>query len=449
MKRSLLVVLLALWLAPAAFAQSALIRTGARSTTTYAVSSTSFTLAAGPRLAGDEVLWAELRGGTFAAVAQGPAGRRTLGEYPAQPSQVFALDAAEGRVALGSYFMTCFGDESCSKYQQERPAGEALRGGPVGGPLADERVPPCAPIGVVAAAGATAVSCWYDDAEVRSGDGTSRRVANRSGPRSVQVAGGYVARSLVTREMSRETVTAVVVEDRISGREALRVDGPARGFDLAPDGTLAVALPDGRIVVASPGRREQSITAPFDVEDVRVANDRIAARSGGRFAVLDRDGSVVAQHGATSESDWDFDGRRVAWLARPCSLVTVSVWDVGAAPPPSAGDRCAPVVVDATRVTVSRARRFGLPLRCPLEAPAGCAGQVSFTVRGLASGGRATQFWLEPIRYDLDPGTVLRGTVDVSARDLRRLRRLRRPALEVRAASGAPVTRVAVRLPPR
>ncbi|CAA9536852.1 MAG: hypothetical protein AVDCRST_MAG85-4211 [uncultured Solirubrobacteraceae bacterium] len=447
MRALLIAVALLCLAAPAASAESRVLVTEARS----AVDPLDSTLAAGPRIVGDEVLWAEHRSATdeIAVVADGPAGRRTVDRLPNRPARVFRFDAAEGRVALASFLERC-PPPGCDRSGTVLPTEGRLGVGPVSGPLADVPIG-CTTLVPEVAADAVGANCFGEEFRVREDDGTVRTLDGRQPWFEMQLAGPYLARALGEQTAG----TGVIVENRRTGEQVFRVDAPLRGFHLAPDGSVALALTDRRVGLASPSAPGlRTIAVPFEPEEVRLAGDRVAARAGRapRFVVLDTAGSVLGAHApATAFRDWAFDGRRVAWLQRPCSVVTLAVWEVADAPPESAGERCGAPTVRPARV-VSRARRFAISLRCPEREAAGCAGSGSVTLTGTTRGGSRFRR-VHGVLFDLDPGaaTTVRGRV--SATDVRRLRRLRRLRAEIllepQGAGGGSVVRRAIRLPRR
>jgi hypothetical protein len=452
MLRSLaLAVVLALALPAAAPAASRLVDTGVRQP--YPVGDPA--PFAGPVLVPGGVAWATRdRTGPLVA-ADRPDGRRVVDRLPATAEEL-VLASGPDRLAVLGFRIACPDEDdpesACSRYRGEYPIDFVLRAGPPDGPLAPFGNG-CATVAADAVRDAVVLDC--SPSIVVERDGPARRLPFPS-PQP-RLAGDLLSHALTTAPAGTEN--GVVVEDRRSGGERLRVLTPVTAHDLAPDGLVAIAVPDRPVLLlaspSAPTPREVALPAP--AVDVRLGGDRIAVRlaagaSGARFLVLDRDGRPVADHiSASARRGWDFDGERLTWAQRPCARVAVAEWPVDEAPPGDLPGACGLPVVAAPRLRVGADRRLALPLRCPGTATGGCVANVSTFVAARNARGRVVRADALPLRLVL----LDRGERRVLSRrlgrgELRRLRGLRRLRLDVRAGPvGVPGPVAGARVPLR
>ncbi|HEX8206150.1 MAG TPA: hypothetical protein VF587_08835 [Solirubrobacteraceae bacterium] len=368
------VIAAALLCAPAAAAQTQRIETGSRAAPAMWPGPNHF---AGPRFAGDEILWAERAGRQLAVVADGPGGRREVGRVPGFDADTglgrsFFLDAADGRVALASYRDPCWYDD-CKYAGSDLSRRGEFHTGLLAGPLERiETVPDEWCHGARAGGGAAAAEC-FDRFEVREADGARRTYRTRS----TRAPLGSLAGELVAL---RDGDEALVVRRRATGEELLRVNEAAGSFDLGPDGTLAFVRANGEPAWASPADPAVHPLPGGPATDVVLAGDEVALRrkEGGfsRFQVVRLDGGFGSSHDASAtEGGYDFDGRRIAYVRRPCTRAEVRVFDTEATPPRQellvVG--CEPPEASIRR-RVARDRRVSVAFRCPAprRGAAGC-----------------------------------------------------------------------------
>ncbi len=429
MARALLIAVLILAAFNAsAFAQSRSVDTGSRypgwgDPTTYDTPN----LLSGPFLEGEDVVWAEVSRTGRAVVADGPSGRRTLHVSPEARTR-FALDVADGRAALTAFAIECppsggDPDDPCGRYRGESPRRFLLHEGPVAGPLA-AREGACPATLARVTASALALDCFDRPWTVYEDDGAVRGF----GQVDAEVAGDLIAQH-------EGNPGAVSVRRRASGEEVLRVANTSGWpLALAADGTVAYVLGSRQIGWSSPQAPEpHAIDVPFEPRDVRLAGDLIAIRERGyrdpgisRFAVVDRSGRLVATHEADlTEAEWDFDGRRLAYFRRPCSLAQVVVRDIAdrSITDPTGG--CARVAPLPRAATVSRDRRVRVRLRCPRAAGATCGGQLRVKAWYAGREGRPRRAYVVPSfgLVDLEPGERQTRTFVLALRELLRARR--------------------------
>ena len=94
----------------------------------------------------------------------------------------------------------------------------------------------------------------------------------------------------------------------------------------------------------------------------RCAGSSSTARPGFRVSALDGSGArtVDVQTGRTAdprrtEFGWAFDGARVAWVAQPCALTTIQVWDLSSGPPPPVSETCGATALPTGRLALGPA----------------------------------------------------------------------------------------------
>ena len=436
MRSVLLACLVTLLPAAPAFADSRVIPTEARDPALPSLVDRASPFA-GPSFAGDEVVWAEVDDGNLAVVADGPAGRREVDRWAYDPGRFFALDVAEGRAALASYVRECPPtddvDDTCGRYMGQQPARFSLRAGPLAGSLTAVSGL-CGALRPLVSASATGADCGGDTVETLEGDGAPRRFRTISADRAA-IAGDVVAFRQV--EDGRATV---VVQRRTSGEVLLRVPGVlGDALDVAADGTVAYSLEGARVGWASPAEPASHVLdVPVRPDDVKLAGTRIAVRERGRFvlsgptrfAVLERDGRVVATHDTTTDLGWDFDGGRLTWARRPCARYLVVAWDLAGPPPGDPGAACARAVPLTRRARMTRDGRIRLRLACPRGA-AECAGSLQVTVRTRRRSGRIVDGYVPGVEFARDAGERWTQRVRLDGASRRAIRRARAAWLRV------------------
>ncbi|MDQ5808110.1 MAG: hypothetical protein M3320_05475, partial [Actinomycetota bacterium] len=383
-----------------------------------------------------------------AVIAEGPAGRRVL-HASAEPRSNFQLHVNEGRAVLHAFSIECpytdDPDDPCGRYRGEYPRRFLTHAGRVDRSLAPV-ASPCESPNVRIAATALAGGCY--GWTVREEDGTERRFPGHD----AELAGDLIAQH-------EAHGGGIVMRRRATGEEVLKVPAPTESaMALAADGTLAYDLGERRIGWSSPSEPEvHAIDVPVRVDDVRLAGDRIAVRGdeGGvptRFAVVDRGGAVLGTREAdVTEAGWDFDGRRVAFVRRPCSRAQVVVWDVGDRSITDPASGCTPFAPTTASARLPRSGRLRIRLACPAAAPIGCGGFIGIDMRYVTRGGaRRRAHPIYSSLVDLDPGQILTRGVFFGQSDLRRARRAHlRLTVTTARVPGERRYRIALRLPRR
>jgi hypothetical protein len=102
---------------------------------------------------------------------------------------------------------------------------------------------------------------------------------------------------------------------------------------------------------------------------------------GGRIDVVDRgdDPPVAPVVDPAAIGSFDVEGSRVAWARRPCSRVSIVVWDRSQPQPALPGTDCTMPDHGAEPLRVGPGRRVAVTISCPATAPAGCAGVTSLS----------------------------------------------------------------------
>ena len=348
----------------------------------------------GPRLSGDDVVWAEQSSEGRVVMAERPGRRRRLHESPPDGRERMHFDAAGGRAALTAWAERCPPsediDDPCSRYNGESPVDGVIHAGSLDGPLSRLGAG-CTATSAVIGADALALACYADAWRLIEEPGQERRL---------DVFGVRLAPGLIAA--IEPPGNPLVVRRRPGGEELLRVVSlPSETrYDLAPDGAVAYVLDDQRIGWSSPQEPDRhTIDVPGRALGIRIEGDRIAVASYGeyglRLTVVRRDGSPVATHTVTRTSgDFDFDGTRLAWARRPCARTTIQVWALEDPPPPAPGTRCTMLEPLVMRARVRRDGRVRIPTVCPIVADAGCAGQVSASLRYVTRSGRRRETYL-------------------------------------------------------
>jgi hypothetical protein len=211
------------------------------------------------------------------------------------------------------------------------------------------------------------------------GDGTVRhldgRVLDAAGPFAVTVD---------------ENARRLIVSDWRTGLQVSRVenvslDPVTREASIDTDGTVAW-MQEGAVQVLPP-RASRPHEVRFEsgdaINEARLAGGRLASRRtnydyDGLLQISARDGSgtrrVETQGGPFG---WAFDGDRVAWVAQPCALPVIQVWELAGDPPPPANARCIRARIVSKALKLNRAAsRLPVQLSCPPSPARGCAGEL-------------------------------------------------------------------------
>lgn len=293
-------------------------------------------------------------------------------------------------------------------------------------------------------------------------------------PRGLRVTGGYVAQwcpqgTVVTdpatgsagqttyeqrgvvggRFIAQIRADEIVVTDRFTGQEQFRVRAPAsyRRIDLAEDGTLAFSDPAG-VGWASPSDPAiHRLTLPAGEPvlaggAVAVAEpvEPSATTSTSTVHLRTLDDQSLGRVAGIPEDRWDFDGRRLTYVDRPCWNATVVVLDPLRETKPSLGTRCGrPRLVERV-ARIRRDRWLTATLVCPRGSVAGCGGR--FMVCPPAT------YCTQGDEYAADAGETKRVRARMHPEDAPKLRRLRRPRITFKLSGGSPLRRrLPLRLP--
>lgn len=371
-------------------------------------------VSAGPVLAGDRVLWGESRLSSIDASSSGMAfrlrsvslaGGRTVTVVRrrvdgADPTWL-ALDASPFRAALAL----------ASRPRDPRigrPREAFALAGPPGGPFAlvagsdsPERATPEALHVEVADDTVVAVERSPDRVVVHR---PAAPPAELAPPAEAEAAGlvaegGFIAFP-VRRSEDDPRGDEVVVAELATGavRYRVAVRGGLLRFDLQADGKVAVLGGGDRLAWASPAEprlHRLRVPATLRPEELQVAADRIVVRATGppvptggsgtsadRLLVVDLQGRAAAVTPRTvSLRGVGFDGRRLAWSASGCVLVSDLRGRPPAAIPRGPCPRVETVVEDLPPVQLSpRRRAVPASLTCISAAGGRCRGEVRLLI---------------------------------------------------------------------
>jgi hypothetical protein len=158
---------------------------------------------------------------------------------------------------------------------------------------------------------------------------------------------------------------------------------------------------------------------------VRLANDLIAysvptfnpqgPTRGGIFVVRALDGSLVAEAADLgAPPQFDFDGRRLAWITRPCQLGAFVIWDLHGDPPALPSGQCAAPRIGRRSIRI-RDRRLHVKLTCPMRPALGCEGYI--VARAKSARNRRRHVSIASGDFGFPPGAVRQKalTIDRSA----------------------------------
>jgi hypothetical protein len=414
---------------------------------------------AGPRLAGDSVVWvvATAAGGFELRTAGTDGAATTFATLPdVGDSMGIQLVASARRVAVAEYAIAC--DFDCRN--SSRVVDNVLTG-PLGGPL--EQIAGCSP-GSMPCGGACSAGIRFDvdvwEDTVAYADRCDRlMVRDYSAPAgtpdtvlprvvSVRTAGRFVA--WPERDPITSTPLRLVVYDRAAAAEAYRVETPVRSFAIQADGKIAFVRDPQTgesttdVAWASPAEPfAHVVETAADPPEVRIAADRIAVRDAHSLRVQEI--RLLTLSGATEASvtapapigDFDFDGRRLAWASRRCEDALVLAWAPGdGVSPAPATDRCPAARVGQRTLRVGRRGPASVRLVCPRDGLLGCAGHVRMLADAARRGRRVRQgdqYLLGVVRYEITAGGRARLQMPLIP-EARRFAR-RHPRAVVRATS--------------
>jgi hypothetical protein len=294
------------------------------------------------------------------------------------------LAASPQVVALSHEYVICGGE---CRYSDWQPIESAVFGGALGGSLGFRG---CGnyffPSGVDASGSEIAyLDLCADGAVVHdpTGPGAASRVfpADLFEGGDVRIAGRYLA---VDTPDTGEFTRTITVYDWQSGDVVYKVKSENGGlglasYDIADDGTLAFSGQGERgpgTFWASPQDPTAHLVAG-EPGQPRIADGKIAVSWNGVYEVFALDGTKLA---ATSSRDriggFDFDGKRVAYVAQPCVVSAVVTWDLSGAPPAMPAGKCPAARAASTKGVVDlKRRRVELSVRCPARPALGCAAE--------------------------------------------------------------------------
>lgn len=405
----------------------------------------------GPRLAGHGVLWAQRDREAIVIYAHDAGGRREVHrqhgyerDAVSYPQRFFSLDADATTVALSTYVRMCDPpEEGCMKYQREAPTRFTLHAGPLAGPLSP--LPAGCILRVETGGGGSGGDCGAGF-EVNEADGTRREYEGTESARFQ----GRLAGDVVALRRS----PGFVVLRRSTGEELLRVGERVGAFDVAADGTVAYLLEGGRPAWSSPSDPAVHPLPGGPATDLVLAGDRVALRSmTGRFSRFTtvglEDGRIRASFDSNATvAGFDYDGRRLAFVRRPCTRAEIRVWDSEGPPPPLEllTEGCElPWAEIGGRVGRDRIVRgmFG----CDALGKGGCYAAVNATLRWRDRRGRLHRRTLGLPSLPLDEDERVRVRWRLSRSEVRRARSATILLLRVDADGDANVSRWPLRLP--
>jgi hypothetical protein len=437
----------------------------------------------GPRLAGDRVVWSEVRPnqpvGISAADITGGAPQRldTVAVPALSPPPRDGILQAASVLASPRTLVYDVGAIAVdrAKYGDARVLFNRLVAGPLEGPYAPlGDVCPIDPFDIAAAPMAldgtrlVSASPCRGTISVRDlsdtsqpGQGVVVHPADGHSIIDVRTAGDLVAYS-TTRGVPGAPSPGVFYDqinvidlrdgvDRVAWRSA--DNATLLTWDLRDDGALALAqapMNPGRVgglTWMDPSGATHDLGVDVERTPLRFVGDRIAAllSSDGKaprtVALVGLDGGVQSIARLLGEDDLedqarlvglDFDGRHLAWAAQQCETVTVEVVDPatsGFQPPP--GGACLTPILTSQRASVDRDGRFQVTVDC---LP-GCHGTLTATnQRHRTSPDRMV---VTRTQFRLGPGAGARGVA------------LRLNAYGRRLMRTSPTLAVRVRLTPR
>lgn len=386
---------------------------------------------AGPILAGDRVAWvtradAELE--VHTAALDGSARSVRAIEAPVASSGAAAFvrfAASDRRVAAGVYVRYC---ALPCKYQYYEPTYRATLSAPLGEqpvrleeecrPRVDESPSVDVWEDVVAYRDACAARTVVRDFSPGAGDPA---VLELPAGQLVRIAGAYVA----VREgppSGEAGDSALVVRDRRTGAERLRIPEKVESFDLQPDGKVAFVrrrAGGSDLMWASPEQQQPRMVVQGEEGPVqRLVDDNAVVGARSTLAVVRLDGYLVFSGGRDAV---DFDGTRLLGVINPCAVVGIATWELGEDPPTMPDGRCP---LPGSRRSVLRADldrgRYGTTaalLACTDRPALGCRGRVSLTARD-ARPGRSGWIDVATGTYALLPGETAEVRLDFTKRGI-------------------------------
>jgi hypothetical protein len=338
-------------------------------------------------LAAGQVLWMEDRGTGAALVGAGVDGvaHEILTLAPAAGAPRFTSVLAAGDTAFVQRVVCT--DERCAR----NTANDFLRvdlrtnaAAPFDGCLGDAACLRCGAgtFHAVTLRGTTLTGrgrCGEQTGVMDLADGTVRYLDGRV----LDAAGTYAV--TVDEHALRLTVSDWRTGLQITRAENVSLDPVTREASIDADGTVAW-MQDGAVQMLAPEAtrpREVRFKSGDEVDEVTLAGGRLATRRtnydyDGVLRVSARDGTgargVETQGGRFG---WAFDGDRVAWVAQPCALPVIQVWDLAGDPPPPANARCIRARIVSKALKLNRAAsRVPVKLSCPPSPARGCAGEL-------------------------------------------------------------------------
>lgn len=357
---------------------------------------------AGPAIAGDSVVWAEHRlTGGYRVQARAAAGTREIARGSGR--KILRLAASGNRIGLLTEREITTGTPTSPFSRLASCAGEAVCTTAADGiAVADD---------AVAFQRARSGQVGVDVVNFAP-DGTPSTRAFASATGLFAIAGRFLAAGDFDQ-------TKLEVFDRVTGELVYSLARGGGVFDIQANGTTVFETSPTQLAYASvaepfphplgfglagPGEQSDSTTV--------IAGDRVVISNGRRFAVETLAGSIRNLPVVPAlRAGFDFDGKRLAFAVKPCSVTSVVTWDVDDATFPSTPKGpCRAASFSIVGRRVSRTGRVAVRVRCRRDPLLGCPGFIDL-------GGRKVRF------YNLRPGETTTLGVPLDAGQRRRLRR--------------------------
>jgi hypothetical protein len=222
----------------------------------------------------------------------------------------------------------------------------------------------------------------------------------------------------------------IVVFDARTGQEVYRVPDQTAYYALGEDGLLALFDPaSGELSWADanePFPHAIGMVAPtYNLElsarrRVIALVTAISTNTPRRLSLFDLAGRQASQVDTEAAAEWGFDGRRLAWVSKPCGLAAIRVWDHGDNPPDLADKRCpAGSLLDASS-RVGRRGRIFVKAGCPARPALGCTGAMRLVAK---AGRRSRRHVLGELPYAASSADTERLKLKLTRKNRRFIRR--------------------------
>ena len=269
-----------------------------------------------------------------------------------------------------------------------------------------------------------------ETARLRTGPGqeTTLDAGEATAVDSTRIAGPYVA-----WRQSVASGAEVVVWDRRVNQAVLHLAGAPERIDVDAAGHL-VTVTNGVPTWRTIGTDAVHTLPLTGVTKIALADGRLGYQSGAEIGTIALADGATPVPVATIPSglpvQWDFDGRRIAWLDETCTATPIrtelapTVRGPGddAAGPPVSG--CPVTIATATAVVARKTGKLSIKLTCPL----GCTARVSLALPKVYKGTRRAS-------VAVASGKSRNVTFTLKPAEVRKLKRLRAAAGTVTARS--------------